>query len=195
MLQGIVFVLASLYWWRYWNHERPPLYDVVSPAILLSMGLGAVVTYPLSMVQIFTLLSLFIDAAADYLMNEDDLRDSIILFSLSHGFRQLMFIWNACPTMSLQIVMSLTWLCTYIIFDGETNWIIPSYAGIIFFTLVNAYLATSRPSLGLILFIISDLIIIYDMMLKRLTNRRVRVLLVPTLFWIAERVIIWEVLD
>lgn len=195
MWQVLIGLLIGSYFWRYCNNETPPLGDVISPTIVISLALVACLTYPLSVTLIFTILSLFVDSIADYVMNVNDIRDPVLLFGLSHGFRQLAFVWNCYPNMSLRLVMCLTWFSTYLMFSERGRYLILGYSGVLFFTVVNAYLATSRLSLGLLLFIISDVIIVYDMMWKRIDNRPIRVLLVPLLFWLAEGLVIWEVLS
>ena len=143
--------------------------------------------------------SLIFDGFADYNMNGGKLTIPVLLFAWGHCHRQTVFFYtfySEGDEITL-IIYALTLILTVniTIFFEESlyhNILIPAYITIITLTLVNAWLLTGMLSVGLTLFIISDLMIVYDKYWKSIYPRQLRIILVPVLFWTAEVLIMYE---
>lgn len=213
----VVSLCASvLYCWRYWDYTAPPNGDYISFVVLSSMGLSIWVNGPISFIMILGLISLLMDIIADLYMDTRNLTLPLILFAWGHFFRQIAFTFAFYPQPSIVLLLLTIVLVLAIMLVS-----VPSpykyiknevVAQIIIYTLIvtatiwnvsisienrlisSLGLLQGKLSIGLTLFVISDLIIVYELMWDKFTIRQLRVVLVPILFWLAEFGILYELL-
>lgn len=182
------FLCAISYCITYWSNPFPPTGDIISPLVLFLMSIGIFFSVQISISMVFILFSLLFDTVADYVMDEDNLDLPICLFSCGHLFRQFSFLLQFYPHGSFTILI----LTTIVVIRTILNYSILNYAVIIGLTFVNVTISLEFVSWGLVLFIISDLIILYELVSGQIKCRPFRVILVPVLFWTAEALIIYE---
>lgn len=169
----ILIPLAALFIFKYYYYQDPPLADLISPSITLCLA-------TLALNQSYLLvLSLVLDSVADFLMDSKKLFYPIVLFSLGHILKQLVF--NPHPLLPL--------LSTLLFFDLWTRQrLIIDYTLIIALSFIQVYMI--KYSLGYLCFAISDAIIGYELAITRISYRPIRVLLVPILYWLAEYLLV-----
>lgn len=202
-LPWIAFFLSGacglMYCVRYAKYPRPPNDDIVSPLVLLFMALGIIASVPWSFTMFLGLTSLILDAIADFTMNVEDLGVPIVLFSVGHLFRQFAFIFEYYPNGSFIILEITMVLIVFLMFAHSkppwSKWCILAYAGVIGLTLINVSLISCSVNVGLVLFVISDLIIVYELAWTQIKHRQLRVILVPVLFWAAEATLMYKLLS
>jgi len=160
----------------YWNNQDPPVYDIISPITTLLL----IPTLKNNML----ISCLLLESIADYYMNKSNLRFPIFLFSLSHIIKQIIYLqMNVISLTSLNI--SLLSLLLIIL----SNDVIDLYGIILACTFITISYAKKSLDVGMLLFIISDIIIGLDLKI-RLYPRQLRVILVPLLYWISQNVFI-----
>jgi len=184
---------ASIYTIKYWNYTSPPSRDIISPLVLLSLALSLLLLYPLSLTSILVFSSLILDSLADYYMDPFTLLP-ISLFVSSHLFRQLSFI-SFFSFSSISSFFLLFFIASFFIFSISFFSLLLSYSIVMFFTLINLLFIKGNLSLGFSLFVISDLIIAYEMLGYKINIRPIRVILVPLLFWLADLSLTLELLS
>lgn len=200
----IISVVAAItYCWRYYDYSGPPKRDFISSVVLLSIGFDIILTIPPTFSMVLGLISLLLDIIADFYMDaydKDRLMISLLLFSWGHFIRQCAFVWSLYPHCSLiLLLLSSVLIGLHYYFP---RWRIITYILIITITVINISTGMSDSirlfkgslSFGLTLFVISDLIIAYELYWNTLKIRQIRVLAVPVLFWLAEFVILCELL-
>lgn len=173
-----IFCFGFLYF--YWSSKEPPLYDFFSFLAIFTLGLYH---YQYSSLG----LALMIDSIADFNMNSHTPKVSIILFLIGHFLKQLAFL-----NFYSFLFIGLSFIFSYSSWYSQDSLLIFFYI----LSLINAWTAISL-SIGYIswsyfFFVLSDAIIGYDLFICKLSNRRLRVLLVPFLYWIAEYFILYE---
>lgn len=163
---AIAIILGLLYCIKNFNVDDPPSLDYISPLITLCIML----LKPYNM-----WLILILEAIADYNMGSD-IRYSILVFSCGHMLKQVL--------LSNSII--LAGISLYIIFviavmnhHGTNRICMGLYTLIMILTLI------SQSSRGFIVFIISDLMILYDDII-RFKTRQIRILLVPITYWLSQ---------
>jgi len=206
----IASLCAITYCARYRSYPRPPTGDFISPLVLLTLAAGVVFFKETSIPRNLILMSLMVDTFADYMMNEQGIDFSILFFSLGHLLRQFVFMYVFYPWGSIGIflITLVILICMMCVFEPmshlttrrysnivEEHIMVVLYAATIGLTLLNASSAKGSLSLGLTLFVISDLIIAYELIWAKIKYRTFRIIAVPALFWIAEVSIIYELLN
>ena len=174
-----MILLSLLFIITYWNNILPPTNDLISPFVLLSIA-----SYGNNY---YLIIAVLIDTFADYVMNSKDLRFPIFLFSVGHIVKQIPFLifFNNLLIFYFSLLLLLILIyhirtMKYIHSDIVT--MLAYYAAILVLTVVQIQ------NIGYIFFIISDLLILIDMIGN--VPRKLRVLGVPILFWIAEYLIV-----
>lgn len=174
----IIPISLLLYIYFYWNNEHPPLYDIISPLTTLS--------FISSTDNNILIICLLLESLADYYMDSSSLRFPIFLFSLSHVIKQLMFLQlNVVILMSLIISLQ----CLLLIILTEDDNVIDLYAIILTITFIVISYVKKSFDLSMLLFILSDIVIGIDLKYK-LYPRQLRVILVPLLYWISQKIFI-----
>lgn len=184
---------------RYWHSTSVPDNDFISPLIVMVMAGNLLYnTFP-SLRDFIIVMSLVCDGFADYNMNGGELTVPVLLFAWGHCHRQTVFFYTFYSEdneISLVLyALTLILMVNITIFFEESLYhklLIPGYITIITLTLVNARILTGALSVGLTLFIISDLMIVYDKYWKTIYPRQLRIILAPVLFWTAEVLIMYE---
>ena len=202
--------LSLLYAIIHWNASSPPVNDIISPLVTLSMAAGLILVYgltlnpDLSTTLLQLICSLIVDSMADYYMNSKNLTVPLALFSTGHIMKQLAFIQDPWSPISMVLLFGSI-VAMALLYSGfhvrhlpklpssTTRELIHLYCLVIGFSFVNIYLA-SMLSRGYILFIISDLIIAYELGWGKIYPRQFRVIAVPILYWLAEYIIVVEAL-
>ena len=214
----ITVALVCLFIACYHSNVDPPIGDIISPLITLSMVLEweRVVTGVM-------LATTMLESMADYRMDKDNMRVPILLFSLGHLVRQSAFLTsvdsetNTFPTLILAVTFMLIGVLMgrlYITRSRITKHVVHQkyreghfvddsrvlrrnggekcdiprdailyYATIVFLSAVNVTMIQQIPSWGYLVFIVSDLIIGYEITIRKIYPRWVRILLVPILYW------------
>lgn len=195
-------VIGLIYCAKYWDRLFPPIGDVISPLVTLAIAGALFISYPISVVSCLLIGSLISDATADYYMDRFNLIPPLSMFAIGHTIRQSAFLYASYPSGSLSIFfitisfILVLWFVILPMFPEvyETLLLISVYATVVGLTLVNICLSRGQVSLGFILFIISDLIIAYELIVDYIAIRPIRIILVPSLFWLSEFFIITELL-
>lgn len=216
ILVAISVCAGLLYCWKYWHYKSPPNKDFISCIVLSTMGLSIAMTVPFSFSMGLGLFSLLMDIFADLYMDVNNLTASLILFSWGHFIRQIAFVYSFHYNSSV-VLLLLTGLLVLAIMavsisSPYKDLKIEKIAQIIIYTLIvittiwnvsiskESYIVyvlglfDGKLSIGLTLFSISDLIIVYELVWDKIYIRQIRILLAPILFWIAELRILYELL-
>lgn len=177
-----VLVCAFIIFYR--ANIEPPIYDVISPLVSLSI---LATSLTLSKELILLIIGLALEILADFYMNKDSLVLPIIFFSVGHLLRQLSFLYPMV-TGSMMIIPTITgFLVITLLFQflriRKGNSIIVCYSLIILLSAVHVSLVREALSYGYVVFILSDIIIGYDLMIRRIYPRWFRVIVVPLLYW------------
>jgi len=175
VLLGILFILCN------YSNDHPPLYDIISPIVTLNIAIYSLYSSSIFITIIMT-MGLIMESLADFLMNKDNMKLSIRLFSFGHLIRQFSFL-------SLSISSLLFISITLLIIKSNS---IINYALIIFFSAVHVSISQGMISFGYLVFIISDLIIAYELLINDVRPRYLRVIGVPLLYWISQYLLIHE---
>lgn len=165
-----------LYMYYYWNNENPPLYDIISPITTLLL-----IPYVTNNMLITCLL---LESMADYYMDKSNLRFPIFLFSLSHIIKQLIYLqMNVISLASLHISL----LCLLLIILSDD--VIDLYIIVLITTFTTISFVKKSLDIGMLIFILSDILIGIDLKYK-LYPRQLRIILVPLLYWISQKIYI-----
>jgi hypothetical protein len=167
----MIFLGLFLYMYYYWNNEDPPLYDIISPLTTLSL---------LPYVNHDMVICLLVESMADYYMDKSYLQFPILLFSLSHVIKQLIFF--QMTSISL-ISLNLSLICLLLMV--MTDDVIDLYIIILVTTFITVSYAKKAVYIAMLIFILSDIIIGIDLKYK-LYPRQLRVIFVPLLYWISQ---------
>lgn len=190
--------LAGLYIYNYLDSYSPPVRDFISPLVTLTMALGLMFEESLSLIEYLAILILIVDSVADFFMDKSNLGLPILLFSLGHVVKQISFITAYYPRGSLIIlfisILLLIILIKFLCENYTATLPILLYSLIVGLTYLNLCISEGLISPGFTLFVISDLIIGIEFIFGEIPTRKVRVILVPVLFWIAEAMISHELL-
>ena len=207
MLLGI-----GVYFALYKGYSKPPVRDIVSPLISLTVLLNFIGTEFTEHSLIF-IVGLLLEVIADYYMNQETLSLPITIFGLSHAYKQVSFSCNfGYDELLLPKIISLTTcgicalLLSIIIVDNtvpqdhgryptiKMSVVIIPYVCIMGLTLFYLSLAQETVSYGFLLLGVSDLIIAADL-IGIPVNRKIRVLMVPLLYWLSQYVLAQEFLS
>ena len=142
--------------------------------------------------HVLLLTSLILESAADFFMNKDNLKLPIILFSFGHLFRQFAFLSVSPFGITPILVSFITAILTILVIKKFS---ILYYSCIIFLSAVQVSLVESGISYGYILFIVSDLIIGYEMVISKIKPRCFRIIIVPLFYWISQYCLVNESLQ
>ena len=212
----ITIALVCLFIACYHSNDNPPVRDVISPLITLSMLLES----ERGLTGVFLATSA-LESMADYRMDKYNMGLPICLFSLGHLVRQLAFFMavNGEKNTPHFLILGATFMLTVVLvwrlyitrlkYTGDRSdgvdisrgkGEIPHdailyYAMIIFLSAVNVTMIQQIPSWGYLAFIVSDLIIGYEITIRRIHPRWVRVFLVPILYWWSQYLLKTEYLD
>ncbi len=181
----LILVMMLIYLCMYCNSDKPPLYDIISPLITIIISFHV----PIYCSETFVLLmiGLVMDALADYYMDINNIAFPIILFSYGHILKQIAFGYrNKILYTSIRIGLILTTLLALNITDIAY---ILLYGVLIGLTLLQMM---KYQLIGILLFIISDIIICIDMIGIKIHPKQMRVLLVPLLYWISQLIMLKE---
>lgn len=212
----ITVALVCAFIVRYYSNEDPPIYDIISPLVTLSI-LTNLITMPLTIVtpMVLVVITLGLEAVADFYMNKDRLRLSIGLFSNSHLIRQFSFLkMNGFKSQLTiagllvpngDIIATIITTIITILLAGRLRamrpgsnisfFIIGCYSFIIFLSAVQVSMVQNSISYGYVVFIISDLIIGYDLIIGKIKPRWLRIIGVPVLYWSAQYLLTYECLN
>jgi hypothetical protein len=201
----IAWILMLTYIFRYWNYPNPPVHDIISPFITLTIALNIFIMIPSLCPEslyglryqslILIILSLIIDSIADYFMDRNNLELPILLFSLGHFIKQIIFayifsngIYSLVHVITFILILYLISLVLQRKLYAKENTLIAVavYSIIIALTLIQICVEQQGINRGFLLFVISDLIIAIELVYVKFTFRQIRVILVPLLYWIAE---------
>jgi hypothetical protein len=184
-------ILAVIYCLKYWNLSHPPPGDLISPLIIITLAIGVGFSYSANETILLTITGLFFDALADFHMDKQTMGLSMMYFSSGHIIRQFSFLQNNDPNNLLFMTMGCAAvLMLGVIMRVSTRLLILPYAAIMLFTLLNISWAMGTFFNGFVLFIISDLIIAWELIIGEIPHRPFRIVVVPLLFWIAEYVLL-----
>lgn len=187
-------ILPCLYIYSYWRNEYPPLDEIISPMTTL---LYLFDIRQISMLSSVIALSIIVDSIADFYMDGKNLLFPVMLFSLGHAVKQSVYVMKyGCPSsiISLSMIMFLNGMIFY-------NWLKPYtgelllyiYGLIIGISFIGSCIINQTVDIGYLIFIISDIIIAVDLM-KKIYPRQIRIILVPVLYWLAQKIIIMNLL-
>ena len=181
----LFLIPASLFIKIYWDHTDPPLCDIFSPLVTLIL---AVTFYQHNLIAV----ALIVDSVADYWMDKKKMQRSLTLFTMGHLIKQIAFINSdniilICGGWLSILVNFFVWLQL-----NRANQPILGYMSVVLWTWVFISLAIQRLSLSQLVFVLADAIIGYELIISRIPYRRLRVLLVPALYWLAEYLLILE---
>jgi hypothetical protein len=175
-----MMIIPSLimYIYYYWNNENPPIYDVVSPITTLLL-----IPY---VNNNMVLACLLLESMADYYMDKSNLRFPIFLFSLSHIIKQIIHLQiNIISSISLGISL----ICLLLIVLSNDDDKIDLYIIILITTFMIISYVKKSLDISMLMFILSDILIGIDLKYK-LYPRQIRVILVPLLYWISQKIYI-----
>lgn len=82
-------IFASVYIVCYYNNENPPVCDIISPLVTLSIGLSTMIKYDHALIAYLLCLTLTFEAATDLLIHNSSQRKCLVLFSCDQMIRQL----------------------------------------------------------------------------------------------------------
>lgn len=193
MIYILSLIAGVIYCIRYKDRPRPPVRDVISPLVLIFMAVE--VMWSKSLCMYVGAISLLLDAIADYTMNVEDLATPLTFFSIGHLMRQSAFVIKFFPDGLFIVLITITVLVLLAhAIDNPTwdKWVIILYTCIVALTLLNISLMNRSLNIGMMLFAASDLMIAYELVFGRMKRRRIRVLVVPILFWMAEFMTMYE---
>lgn len=169
------YIFWILYIFCYWNNENPPLYDILSPVGTLIMT----IFYIRDGGAILPALSVILGTIADFMMDEDNMEIPLLFFSFSHIVRFFSCYHNQNNLFGFYSYISQIVLIYY--FNNMAVYII-----IFIMYQLPLYFESNRKMLVSVLFYtISDILIGYNMLFY-MKYRKIRVLLVPTLYWLSE---------
>lgn len=182
---GLIFLI------QYYHNRDPPLMDFISPFITLTIS-----RYSFDSIYLITnvllLIGLIIESIADFLMDKEKIVVPTILFAIGHLTRQLAFL-STPPSNSLTTILSIvTLICLVILFQEIRNENNISFGGIIYYSMIillsaiHVSISQGTISWGYIIFIVSDLMIAYELIYDKINPRFIRVVLVPSLYWISQ---------
>ncbi|CAH6419647.1 Hypothetical protein HVR_LOCUS721 [uncultured virus] len=211
MINMLPCILIALFLIYYRNDKEAPVGDYISPLITLMMAVG-LLTYPTSPTIFLTGLTLCLDSIGDYFMDKDKLTRPILVFSVAHLVRQLAYfvlsggVLTIVPIVSWLLTLSLVIiLIRYFYYEPEPEDehqnefaadisflfqripLIGLYSLIVALTLFNTSVIMGTTNWSHILFIISNLVIGYDLSIRKI-QPQIRVLLVPLMYWISEAI-------
>ena len=206
MFQYLTLFFALLYIIKYWNCQDPPVRDFISPSITILICCNFINANGISLITTIICCSLIFEATADLMMHTWLLKKCLLLFSIGHVLKQSASLTLIPPgelsiTAILLFVISLI-LCS-IIFDfvmrnsskikeikDSSNVVdhkvIFCYMGIVGFTFLISSYTHSTIDIGYICYIISDLLIGFEIAFHKLSPRRFRVLVIPMLYWLGQ---------
>jgi hypothetical protein len=191
IILGLIFILS------YYHNKDPPLSDIISPLVTLSIARYALYASSILMGMLLV-TSLGIELVADFYMNKHDMSLSIQLFSIGHLIRQLAFLTLPGPNILSSIISLFTTLLTvHLMEEFQRNrnisfTTIVCYSVIIVFSTIQISISQGVISFGYVIFIISDLMIAYELIVKDIYPRWIRIVGVPILYWTAQYLLTQE---
>lgn len=202
----------------YYSNEDPPIYDIISPLITITIIVNVLTTaLPTSLPILLLLVGLGLESIADFYMNKDSLGLSIGLFSISHLIRQfsllrinfiILMLRNvdlSAPDLDIVVIIisAITTIFTVLLLErlhamqpgsSVSFLVIGYYSTIIFLSAVQVSMVQGAISYGYVIFIISDLIVGYDLIIRKISPRWLRIITVPVLYWTAQYLLTLECL-
>jgi len=162
----------------------------------------------------FVTESLVINSLADFITNTNNIKQAIVLFSFGHLMMQGAYMKIYFDEISLILILisvATVWFIFYImrlnspfkiivriIVDREVRrqtgfdklqLIIGGYAIVLVMSFIQVSRVLSTISIGYILLIISNLIIVYEIMFIKIHPRQIRTILAPVLYLISQHIL------
>jgi len=169
---------ALLFIIDYWSFPSSPIRDIYSPLVtllLLDRNNGYIIN-----------LWLLFDSCADYLMDKNNLKSPIILFSISHLLKQIAFLGTFSVLNDCFIGVTMIFMLGIL----TTKHVVPCYAVVIGISCIHVCLLNNNAIFGYLIFCLSDLLIAVELLGMQLKPRQLRVIGVPLLYWIAQYMLI-----
>ena len=206
----------------YYSNKDPPIHDIISPLITLTILFNlptiSLLTSVVMVPTMLLLIGLVLESVADFYMNKDSLRLSIGLFSCGHLIRQFSFLaMNGVESTPIIVGLSIpnldiiaihlslvTTILAVLLLERlrairqKSNislLIIGYYSLIIFLSAVQVSIVQRGISYGYVMFIISDLMVGYDLIIRKIQPRWFRIIGVPVLYWSAQYLLTYECLN
>lgn len=179
--------LMLIFAFRYHRYDEPPIRDYVSP-LVSSTILVNLVSLLMRTSEPYILLTGAMNAeiVGDFYMDKKNLKTPVILFSLAHVLRVISFYMVLSRSADVMLLTLALLVVLLILINKKSKIFLVLYGLIIFLSAVSVSMAQGTVSIGYTTYIVSDLIIGYEMAINKIKPRWIRVILVPFLYWMAQ---------
>lgn len=211
----VAIICGFLYCIKNFFAKEPPIVDYLSPMVTLSMAISLLISQSITGLSLALGLILILEAWADFHMGFD-VRYPITVFSSGHVLKQIVifylhdgegFLYLILIDISFILTGCLGVVTVQEYYDGiiingrcypvmvkEWNRIsMLLYTGVMACTMIIMIIHHETIWIGFLLFIISDLLILFDDLFV-FNHRQMRVILVPVLYWISQYLIVQDML-
>lgn len=174
------YILWALYIFLYWNNDTPPIYDILSPTGTILMCVIYTIYAKNGNISM-SALSVLLGALGDFMMNDENIEISLLFFSFSHMLKFFSY-YNSELNMFyvysyISQLITMYNLCKFRFMKG--------YIAIFIMYQLPLLFQNKKITASVILYAISDILIGYNM-LYYINYRKIRVLVVPALYWTSE---------
>lgn len=189
----MLLFLVYAYCIVYWKKNSPPTGDVISPLITLYLLMRFLCLSTIkNNIYISVCITLTLDLIADFLMDVNNLYTPILLFSLSHIFRQYLYYSRYSLTYYTHIIFTISItlfiIQQYMYIKRINNKLlfIGLYIILLIFTYINISLSKHEFDYSFLPFVLSDCLIGAELLFGKIYPRQIRILIVPLLYWISQ---------
>ena len=197
MLFLLPVVFAILYAIKYCRGKDPIPGDIISSCVTLTIALCHVVEYGVTVRGMLLYASLLVEALADFCMYSLSLNMCLVLFSLGHLAKQNIALLLVIPQSLSELPLFMLMIVCYFISVILTTLLgnidikrddisVRLYTIIITFTWILISLARGHIDRGYLCYVLSDIIIGYEVLFQKMQPRWLRIIIVPSLYWLGQ---------